>query len=192
MKTNIALIGFMGAGKTSVGRALAVRLNKEFIRTDDLIVESARKSIPEIFEQDGEPRFRELEIEVVKKISDKKDVVIDCGGGVVLNELNIDNLKKNSRIILLAAPPQVILERTSKDGGERPLLNTRDRLERIRQLLFSRECLYKRSADFEIDTSNLSVDQVVDKILELLKNDRAQGGECVGRLDRTRLSDDRG
>jgi len=171
MKTNIALIGFMGTGKTSVGRALAAKSNKEFIRTDDLIVEVAGKSIPEIFEQNGESRFRELEIDVVRKVSDRKGVVIDCGGGVVLNRINIDNLKRNSRIILLTASPQVILERTSKDGEKRPLLNTPDRLERIRQLLSFREPLYKKSADFEIDTSNLNVDQVVDKILEFLKDD---------------------
>jgi shikimate kinase len=170
MKTNIALIGFMGTGKTSVGRALAIRLNKEFMRTDDLVVESAGKSIPEIFKQDGEPRFRELEIEVVKQISDKKDIIIDCGGGVILNKVNIDNLKKNSRIILLTASPEAILERVLKDGEQRPLLENQDKLERIKQLLSLREPLYKRSADFEIDTSNLNVDQVVDKILKLLKD----------------------
>ena len=171
MKTNIALIGFMGTGKTSVGRALATKLNKEFIRTDDLIVELVGKSIPEIFGQDGESRFRELEIEVVKKISDKKGLVIDCGGGVILNKINVDNLEKNSRIILLTASPEVIFERVLKDGEQRPLLNTWDKLKRIKQLLFLREPLYKRSADFEIDTSNLKVDQVVDKILGFLKND---------------------
>jgi len=170
MKTNIALIGFMGTGKTSVGRALAIRLNKEFMRTDDLITESAGKSIPEIFKQDGEPRFRELEIEVVKKISNKKGIIIDCGGGVILNRINIDNLKKNSRIILLTASPEAILERVLKDGEQRPLLETQDKLERIKQLLSLREHLYKRSADFEIDTSNLDVDQVVDEILEYLKD----------------------
>lgn len=170
MRTNIALIGFMGTGKTSVGRVLAVRLKKEFIRTDDLIAESAGKSIPEIFEEDGELRFRELETEVVKRISDKKGMVIDCGGGVILNRINVDNLKKNSRIILLTASPEAILERVLKDAEQRPLLETQDKLERIKQLLSLREPLYKRFADFEIDTSNLDVDQVVDKILEYLKD----------------------
>jgi len=164
------LIGFMGTGKTSVGRVLAVRLKKEFIRTDDLIAESAGKSIPEIFEEDGELRFRELETEVVKRISDKKGMVIDCGGGVILNRINVDNLKKNSRIILLTASPEAILERVLKDAEQRPLLETQDKLERIKQLLSLREPLYKRFADFEIDTSNLDVDQVVDKILEYLKD----------------------
>lgn len=164
------MIGFMGTGKTSVGRVLAVRLKKEFIRTDDLIAESAGKSIPEIFEEDGELRFRELETEVVKRISDKKGMVIDCGGGVILNRINVDNLKKNSRIILLTASPEAILERVLKDAEQRPLLETQDKLERIKQLLSLREPLYKRFADFEIDTSNLDVDQVVDKILEYLKD----------------------
>jgi len=171
MKDNIALIGFMGTGKTSVGKALAIKLNKKFIRTDDLIAEKDGKTIPEIFEQDGESRFRKIEIEVVKEISDENDVVIDCGGGVVLNEINIDRLKKNAKIILLTASPEAILERVLKDGKNRPLLYTQEKMKRIKELLSIREPLYKKSADHEIDTSNFNVNQVVEKILEFLKKE---------------------
>ena len=166
MKTNISLIGFMGTGKTRVYKR----------QTDDLIVKIAGKSILEIFEQDGESKFRELEMEAVRKTSDEKNIIIDCGGGIVLNKVNIDRLRKNSNIILLTASPEVILGRVLEDGEERPLLNTQDKLERIKKLLSFREPLYKKSADFEVDTSNLSVDQVVDKILEFLKKDSVKGG----------------
>jgi len=172
LKTNIALIGFMGTGKTSVGRALAIRLEKKFVRTDDLIVERAGKTIPEIFEEDGESRFRELEIEIAKEVSEKKDVVIDCGGGIVLNKINVDRLRKNARIILLTASPEVILERISTDGEQRPLLNTPDKPKRIAELLHLREPYYKGSADFEIDTSSLNVDEVIEKIIEFLGKER--------------------
>jgi len=169
MKTNIALIGFMGTGKTSVGKVLSRKLKMKLVRTDDLIVSLAGKSIPEIFEQDGEQRFRELEVDVIKRISDEKEVVIDCGGGVILNKINMNLLKKKAKIILLTASPEVLLERVSIDNEERPLLNTKDRFDRIRKILAFREPLYRKFADFEINTSNLEIDQVVDKILEFLR-----------------------
>lgn len=169
MKTNIALIGFMGVGKTTVGKALAFKLGKKFVRIDDQIVKLAEKSILEIFQQDGEKRFRELEIEIVNRISEEENIVIDCGGGVILNKVNVDRLKKNSKIILLTAPPEIIFTRISNENEERPLLDTANKLERIKELSALRESLYKESADFEIDTSNLSVDEVVNEILKLLK-----------------------
>jgi shikimate kinase len=168
MKKNIVLIGFMGTGKTSIAKALATKLKKEFVNIDDLISVKSGKSIPEIFEQDGEQTFRELEIEVVKEISDKKNVVIDCGGGVILNGINIERLKINAKIILLTASPEVILERILKEDGKRPLLCTQDKMERIKDLLFIREPLYKEAADYEIDTSNMNIDQTIDKILKFM------------------------
>ena len=108
MKTSIALIGFMGAGKTVVGKALAEKLGRKFIELDSLIEEKAGKSIPEIFRQDDEVVFRELEIEVTKDVADSKNQVIACGGGIVLNKINIDRLKKESVIVCLTASPKVI------------------------------------------------------------------------------------
>ena len=92
MKTSIALIGFMGAGKTAVGKALSEKLGKEFIELDPLIIEKAGKPIPRIFTEDGEIAFRELEIEVTKEVSGKKNAVIACGGGVPLNKINIERI----------------------------------------------------------------------------------------------------
>jgi shikimate kinase len=167
MKTSVALIGFMGTGKSAVGKALAQRLHKEFIELDAVIVAKAGKSIPEIFHQDGEAHFRELEIEAVREVAAKKNVVIDCGGGVVLNSINIDHLKKESVIICLTASLPTILKRTP--GTNRPLLPVKGRAQSIKNILTYRRPLYRRAADITVNTSRLDIDGVVNKILEQLK-----------------------
>ncbi len=170
MKTNIALIGFMGTGKTVVGKALAQKLCKEFIELDAVIEKKAGKTIPEIFRQDGEIHFRELEIKAVGDVANKKNVVIACGGGIVLNTINIDRLKKGCVIIYLTAAPSVILKRTASDKAGRPLLNVADRAREIKKLLDYRRPFYTRAADIVINTSRLNVERVADKILEILKD----------------------
>src|SRR4030042_154772 len=122
MKTSIALIGFMGTGKTATGKALARELGKDFIELDAVIEKKAGKSIPDLFREDGEICFRELEIEVTKETAAKKNAVIACGGGIVLNTINIFRLKQECVIVCLTASPEVILKRTSGDKGGRPLL----------------------------------------------------------------------
>jgi shikimate kinase len=169
MKTSIALIGFMGTGKTAVAKVLAQKLDKEFIELDAMITKRAGKSIEEIFRQDGETRFRELEIEVTKEIANKKNVVIACGGGIVLNTINIDRLKRESVIICLTASPAVILKRTSGEGDVRPLLKVTDRLKQIKTMLKNRQPFYRWAADITINTSGLTIASVADKILEALE-----------------------
>ena len=173
MKTNIALIGFMGAGKTAVGKALAKKLNKEFIELDALIKQKAGKSIPEIFQQDGEVAFRELEIEVTKEVARGKNLVIACGGGIVLNKINIDRLRKESVIVYLTASPQVILKRTSDAREERPLLNVPDKAAEIRELLRFRKPFYERAADIKINTSKLDTASISEQIISKLKEDES-------------------
>ena len=170
MKTNIALIGFMGAGKTAVGEALAKKLNRKFIELDLLIEQEAEKSIPEIFQQDGEVAFRELEIEVTKQIAKEKYLVIACGGGVVLNKINIDRLKKEGIIVYLTASPRAILKRVSEEG-QRPLLEVDNPTLTIRELLRFRKPFYERAADITIDTTKLDIDSVVEQIISKLKDD---------------------
>lgn len=170
MKSSLALIGFMGTGKTAVGRTLADRLGKEFVETDNLIEKRAGKSIPEIFRQDGEIAFRELEIAIIKGVAARDNAVIACGGGIVLNKINIDRLAKKCIIINLKATPSVIARRTSDDEDERPLLAVADRLVEIRELLHYRQPYYQRAADFEVNTSRLSITAVVDEIIKKLKN----------------------
>jgi shikimate kinase len=170
MKSSLALIGFMGTGKTAVGRTLADRLGKEFVETDTLIEKKAGKSIPEIFRQDGEIAFRELEIAIIKEVAARDNAVVACGGGIVLNKINIDRLAKKCIIINLKATPSVIARRTSDDEDERPLLVVADRLAEIRELLNYRRPYYQRAADFEVNTSRLSIAAVVDEIIKKLKN----------------------
>ncbi len=173
MKTNIALIGFMGAGKTAVGRLLAKKLSKKFIETDSLIEQKAGKSIPEIFQQNGEIAFRELEIEVIKKVAGMKNSVIACGGGLVLNKINIDRLRENARTVYLTASPRVILKRVSSEKGQRPLLEVDNPTLTIRELLKFRNPFYGRAADITIDTSKLDIDAVAEQIIEKLKEDES-------------------
>ncbi|MDD5339041.1 MAG: shikimate kinase [Dehalococcoidales bacterium] len=166
MKTSVALIGFMGTGKSAVGKALAQKLGKGLIVLDDIIIVKAGKSIPDIFGQDGEPRFRELEVEVVCEVANKKNAVIDCGGGVVLNTVNVERLKKESVIVCLTAPVEVILKRTP--GDSRPLLPKENREQYIRNILDYRLPLYTKAADITVDTSRLDVNGVVAEIIKKL------------------------
>ena len=177
MKSNVALVGFMGVGKTTIGEALASKLKKKFVRTDDLVVELAKKPIPQIFREEGESRFRELEMEVVRRVSEEDNSVIDCGGGVVLNRVNIERLRKKSTIVLLTASPEKILRRLKKDESKRPLLSVPNQLERIKELLIAREAFYKESADFEVDTSYLDKNEVVERISRMLSDNHPSGSK---------------
>ncbi|MCX7912859.1 MAG: shikimate kinase [Dehalococcoidales bacterium] len=168
MKTSIALIGFMGTGKSTVGRALAARLGKEFIELDALIEMEAGKTITEIFHTEGEIGFREREIEMTRRIAGRKNAVIACGGGIVLNKINIDRLRQECIIVCLTASPSVILRRTAA-GRDRPLLESADRPAQISTLLRRRRPLYEQAADFSVNTSRMSPDSVVKHIIEGLK-----------------------
>ncbi|MHA1146318.1 MAG: shikimate kinase [Candidatus Helarchaeota archaeon] len=172
MKTNIALIGFMGTGKTHIGKLLAEKLKKKFIETDKIIEELAGKTIPAIFAEDGEIRFREYEIEACKSVAKQKNVVIACGGGVVLNKINIDYLKQDGVVFCLEATPHTILERTMKDGKEsRPLLNNPDPEKSIRDLLEFRAPFYSAAADYKVDT-NRSSEEIISEIIRIFEEIR--------------------
>jgi shikimate kinase len=166
MKSSVALIGFMGTGKTAVGKLLAQGLGKEFIEMDTLIEKKTGKSIPEIFRQDGEMAFRELEIEVTKDIAERKNAVIACGGGIVLNAINVERLRRESVIVCLTASPSAILKRTAADKTGRPLLVVADRLRQIKELLKFRRPFYERAADIMLNTSRLKPEAVAGMIIE--------------------------
>jgi shikimate kinase len=163
----------MGTGKTVVGKALAEKLGKDFIELDALIERKAGKTIPEIFQQDGEIAFRELEIEATGEVSEKRNAVIACGGGVVLNKINIDRLKQESVIVYLTASPEVIIGRTSSDRNERPLLEATDKASEVRRLLQFRKPFYERAAEITLDTSKLDIDSVVTQIIEKVKENES-------------------
>lgn len=171
---NIVLIGFMGTGKSSVGRLLARRLKRPFIDTDKKIEVECGMSIPEIFENHGEVFFRTKEKSVVAKVSRYTNAVISTGGGVVLAAENISRLRTNGVIITLSASADAILERTARRNN-RPLLNQPDRKQAIEKLLKERSSLYG-AGDFIIDTTNNTPQEIVDTIVTFLR----EGGYLRG------------
>ena len=160
---NIILIGFMGTGKSVVGKLLAKKLNRDFLESDDMIEAKENTTIKDIFEKKSEPYFRSIEKEAIKEAAKRENVVISAGGGAIIDEDNFNNLKNSGIIICLKASPETILNRT-KDLKTRPLLNVPDPKKRIEDLLAKRESYYNK-ADYIVDTDNLSVDDVVLKII---------------------------
>ena len=163
---NIYLVGFMGTGKTSVGRALAKDKGWNFIDLDELIELKQQCRIVDIFAQQGEPYFRKIEKKFLKQVSTQKKFVVACGGGVVLDSDNIKLMKKTGMIICLCANCEEILKRVASNTL-RPILNVAKPRERI-ELLLKMRAPYYLQADKTIDTSGLSVKQVVAKISKML------------------------
>jgi shikimate kinase len=160
---NIAVYGFMGVGKTTTGQLLAKALGYEFIDMDVEIERREGKSIPEIFSEDGEPRFRELERDLVMELSKKDRTVIGCGGGALADLVNAEKLRETSTLVYLTATVDEILERTGKENN-RPLLEVEDPRKKIIELLGKRRQVYERYAEVTVDTTGLTPAQVVEEI----------------------------
>ena len=167
---HIILTGFMGTGKTETGQILAERLDRRFVDTDQLVESEAGLSIPLIFEKHGEEYFRDLESDVLKKLSgyEPGSLVVATGGGVVLRTENRSLLKKLGFVCLLWASAEEIYRRVAKTGN-RPLLNETDPFRIIIELLEAREACY-RDCDFEIDTTAKTPQQVASTILSCLNS----------------------
>jgi shikimate kinase len=163
---NIYLVGFMATGKTAVGRELAKKKKWQFLDLDDLIELREKRTISDIFAKEGEPYFRRIEKQVLRDISRENKFVVACGGGIVMDADNIKTMKQTGIIICLIASPKAILERT-KGFAHRPLLNVSRPEKQIEHLLKLRAPYYAR-ADKTIDTSKLSVKQVVSGILKAI------------------------
>tara|TARA_B100000315_G_scaffold157956_1_gene146607 strand:- start:4075 stop:4575 length:501 start_codon:yes stop_codon:yes gene_type:complete len=163
---NIVLIGYRGTGKSTVGRVLAKKLKRLLITLDELIVKKAGMSIPEIVEKQGWDFFRDLESEVVKEASNIGNCIIDCGGGVILRDENVKNLKQIGKCFLLKADIDTIISRIEGDANRPTLKEGMSFREEQEKVLKEREAKYKAAADVKIDTSVLSVDKAVEKILE--------------------------
>lgn len=170
MNKNIILIGFMGTGKTTIGKRLASTLKREFIDTDEDIEEVTGMTIPQIFNKLGEIRFRSEESLAVKRAVSKQNRIIATGGGIVLQESNLKTLKANGVLVLLKTKPETIHARIARKGN-RPLLGKNVTLEKIVQLLEEREDIYNQAADFVIQTDEFEYDDVVKNLIAMLNLD---------------------
>ena len=166
-RRNIILMGFMGTGKTTVGQQLAARLGLTFVDMDHLIEKQAGKPISRIFAEDGEPRFRQMERELVRELCAREGLVVGCGGGVVLNPDNVADYARTGLVVCLTATAEIIHERTACER-HRPLLEEKDRFQRIVELLEKRRALYAAVPN-PIDTSALTPDQIVARIETLYR-----------------------
>jgi shikimate kinase len=162
----IFLTGFMGAGKTSVGKQLAERLDIPVVDTDQLIEQKIGKSINEIFAKEGESAFRKYERELLKTLP-LKNIVITTGGGMVIQKENRDWMKKHGIVIYLHCEPEEILRRLASDKT-RPLLKQHNKQEQIKRLWMER-LPYYQEAHFMIHTTNKTIAEIVDDIVTMLK-----------------------
>src|ERR1035437_889130 len=160
---NLALIGFMGTGKSCVVRVAADLMHFTFLDTDHVIEARAGKAVADIFAQDGEPAFRQWERRIVEELTRRDKTVIATGGGLPIDELNLVSLKTHALVICLWASPETIWERV-RDHDHRPLLNESDPLARIRELLAAREPHY-RQADVLVNTGMRSVREVAQPVV---------------------------
>lgn len=165
---NVYLIGFMGTGKSTVASHLGKTFLTDVVEMDEMIAEREGRSIPDIFAQNGETYFRELETNFLREPDKKQNTVISCGGGVVLREENVQLMKKSGKIILLTASPEEIYERVKNDQG-RPLLKGRNNPEAIRELMNERKEKYENAADIIICTDGKSMDEICAELMKELE-----------------------
>ena len=169
---NIVLIGYRGAGKSSIGRALAQRLGKLFVDTDTIVQERAGRSIRQIFEEQGERVFREHEARAVQAACLHENAVISVGGGAIMNPDNAARLRDAGRIVWLRAAADVLWQRICGDeasGTQRPRLTPKGGLQEIVHKLAEREPVYKSLADQIVDTDRLSIEAAVSHIIQSLE-----------------------
>jgi shikimate kinase len=168
---NIVLIGFRGTGKSTVGKLLANRLKRNFIDTDEYIERTTRKTIKDIFKKEGEEGFRKTEAETIAKLSKMKNKVIAAGGGVVLKNENVKNLKSDGFLILLEATPEIIHDRLTQDKKtpqQRPFLTNKNSFDEIKHLIDKRQPLYEKAANYTINTSYVSCENIVEEIITVI------------------------
>ena len=165
---NIFLIGFMGAGKSTISDYLKNVLAMDVVEMDQCIVERQGMSISDIFETYGEEYFRELETNLLIEMQSQSNVVVSCGGGVPMRERNVVEMKKNGRVVLLTAKPETILERV-KDNHDRPLLENNKTVPFIADLMEKRRAKYEAAADIVIETDGKSELEICEEMIHRLR-----------------------
>ncbi|OAT79880.1 shikimate kinase [Desulfotomaculum copahuensis] len=172
---NIVLIGFMGTGKSAVGRRLAARLGRQFVDTDEEIERVTGRTVAQLFAREGEVRFRSEEALVVKKVAARAGLVVATGGGAVLTPANVETLKQNGILIGLTTDPEIIFHRVRRKK-DRPLLNGAGDLQtRIKEMLAARADAYG-VAEFTVDTGRHGQEETVELIVKYLQ-ERCQSSD---------------
>jgi len=163
---NIVITGFMASGKTVTSKRLGELLKRDVVSIDSLIEKREKKKILDIFIEHGEAYFRNLEKETIREVLQRDNIIVDCGGGVVIDSENINNLRRHGVIFFLSAPPALIHTRITKKKN-RPLLNVEDPLRKIQELMKIRQPMYAH-ADYKIKVDKKTVDQVCAEIIAKL------------------------
>ena len=161
---NIFLIGFMGTGKSTIAKFLNRNYGMEMLDMDEAIEEQESMSISDIFKNNGEDYFRDLETNLILQLKTKTNTVISCGGGVVLRPENVQGMKESGKVILLTASPETILERVSRND-KRPLLNGHKNIEDISKMMEDRRPRYEAAADVVIDVDGKTVEDICKEIM---------------------------
>ena len=167
IEQNIFLIGFMGAGKSTIAKVLQRELGMELVEMDERIVKEQGMSKNDIFAQKGEDGFRDIESQLVIDIGKNKKSIVSCGGGVVVRPQNVENMKKSGKIVFLTATPETILERV-KNGKDRPLLNGHMNVEYISELMEKRRQMYEDAADVKVSTDGKTVGEICTEIIQAI------------------------
>ena len=169
---NIVLIGFMGAGKSTISDYLSTMFDMDIVEMDQVIAEREEMSIPDIFATYGEEYFRDLETNLLIEMQSRSNVVVSCGGGVPMRERNVTEMKKNGRVVLLTAKPETILERV-KDNHDRPLLENNKNVSFIADLLEKRRAKYEAAADIVVETDGKSELEICEELIHRLREAEA-------------------
>ena len=165
---NIILIGFMGTGKSTVSECLSRMYAMRIVEMDQVIAEREGMSIPEIFAAYGEEYFRNLETRLLVEAQSERNTVISCGGGAVLRERNVAEMKKNGKVVLLTASPQTIYERV-KDSHNRPLLEKNKNVSYIEKLMEERKERYEAAADYLVPTDGRTGEEICREIMKKIQ-----------------------
>ena len=172
---NIVLIGYRGTGKSVVGKLVAERLQMKCIAMDAKIVQRAGMSIADIVENHGWTAFRDMESEVARELAELDNIIIDTGGGVIERPENVEALQVNSRIVWLRASVTAIVSRIQGGAGRPSLTGGKSFTEEVAEVLEQRTSKYKNAAQYEIDTDQLTPEQVADRVIEIFKEGSRTG-----------------
>ena len=163
---NLILIGYRATGKSTLANRLGKVLGHAVWHLDDLIVERAKKSIPEIVEEEGWDAFRNRESQVVADASRATRTVVDCGGGVILRKKNVEALKETGRLVYLACDPEILAKRIGGDANRPSLTGDRSAADEVIEVLNERRPLYEAAADLMIDTGTMNIENCLTTVLE--------------------------